>query len=705
MTARTSRASRSRWLWLLVWWGAVLGVLLVTSPRLQAIPWQLGDVATTDILAPYALQFVSDVLTQQAQDDAARAVGRVYDPLDPTIGRRQLERLQAALRYMDVVRQDPYADIEAKTLDLLRMDGLSLTADEARQILTLDPASWAQVQREAQRVLVEMMQTPIRDDRLDEARRMVPARIRFDLTPVQARLVETLVNAYLAPNVLYNPERTAQAQAQARASVTPVSRTFRRGEIVVPRGKVLDAADLEALAHFGMLTPQRRGAVLAAYGALMLLVGLVVAVFWKVWPQALPDARSRLAGLGGFVLLLVMARLLLPGHVLRPYLFPLGLYALVLAVFWDVPTTLVFSSALAVLVAYDLARPLEWLTFHGFAPWVAALWLKYRGGRLSAFIQAGLLMMVSQLATVTAFRLADPSTDWVALGSLWVAAVFNAGLSTSMALLAQYLLAFGLGRVTPQHLLELARPDHPLLQYLLHRAPGTYQHSLLVANLAEQAAERVGADPLLARVGALYHDVGKAENPHYFIENIPPGGPDPHAGLTPQQSSAIVRAHVTDGLRLAREYRLPARLHDFIAEHHGTTLTYYQYQQALQQAEDPSQVHADDFRYPGPRPRSAETAILMLADGCEARARSQRPGTPEALRAMVHDQIMRRLKQGQLDDAPLTLRDLAAIEDAFVDVLQGIYHQRLEYAEGAVPSRPTAPPPAPPGPEEGDHDR
>lgn len=705
MTARTPRASRSRWLWLLVWWGAVLGVLLVTSPRLQAIPWQLGDVATTDILAPYALQFVSDVLTQQAQDDAARAVGRVYDPLDPTIGRRQLERLQAALRYIDVVRRDPYADIEAKTLDLLRMDDLSLTADEARQILTLDPASWAQVQREAQRVLVEMMQTPIRDDRLDEARRMVPARIRFDLTPVQARLVETLVNAYLAPNVLYNPERTAQAQAQARASVTPVSRTFRRGEIVVPRGKVLDAADLEALAHFGMLTPQRRGAVLAAYGALMLLVGLVVAVFWKVWPQALPDARSRLAGLGGFVLLLVMARLLLPGHVLRPYLFPLGLYALVLAVFWDVPTTLVFSSALAVLVAYDLARPLEWLTFHGFAPWVAALWLKYRGGRLSAFIQAGLLMMVSQLATVTAFRLADPSTDWVALGSLWVAAVFNAGLSTSMALLAQYLLAFGLGRVTPQHLLELARPDHPLLQYLLHRAPGTYQHSLLVANLAEQAAERVGADPLLARVGALYHDVGKAENPHYFIENIPPGGPDPHAGLTPQQSSAIVRAHVTDGLRLAREYRLPARLHDFIAEHHGTTLTYYQYQQALQQAEDPSQVHADDFRYPGPRPRSAETAILMLADGCEARARSQRPGTPEALRAMVHDQIMRRLKQGQLDDAPLTLRDLAAIEDAFVDVLQGIYHQRLEYAEGTVPSRLTAPPPAPPGPEEGDHDR
>ncbi|NPA30830.1 MAG: HDIG domain-containing protein [Chloroflexi bacterium] len=688
----------ARGLWFPLWWLAVLGVLLLTSPRLRPATWQVGDVAATDILAPYSVQYPSQVLTERAREEAARAVGKVYDPLDPAIARRQLERLQAALRYIDAVRNDPYATPEEKVLDLLRLKEVNLSPDEARQILNLDDEAWNRVKREAQRVLIEVMQAPIREDRVDEARRAVSARVSFDLTPIQARLVEKLAAAFVAPNVLYNPQRTAEAQEEARRSVQPVVRAFRRGEIVVPRGKVLDEADLEALEHFGMLAPQRRGLVIAAYSLLVALLALVTAIFWKRRRPVLPGGRAKALALGGHVLILAAARSLLPGHVVLPYLFPLGLYALVLALFWDSATTMLLSATLTVLVVYDLPRALELAVFYGLAPWPAALWLRRRGGRLSSFAQAGALMALSLVLAVLAFRLPDPRTDWLGLATLALAAVANAGLSASAALLLQYTLAPLLGRITPQHLLDLARPDHPLLQHLLRRAPGTYQHSLLVANMAEQAAERVGADPLLTRVGALYHDVGKAEKPHYFIENIPPGGPDPHASLTPQQSSAIIRSHVPDGLRLAREYRLPARLHDFIAEHHGTTITRYQYTQALQQAADPSQVNIEDFRYPGPKPRSKETGILMLADGCEARARSQRPATPEALRELVHDQIMRRLNEGQLDDAPLTLRDLSVIEDAFVEVLQGTYHQRVQYPEvepKAGPARPREPEPDP----------
>lgn len=689
---RRSRRIWLRALWFPLWWLAVFAVLVVTSPRLQPTTWQVGDVAATDILAPVSISFPSPVLTARAREEAARAVGRVYDPLDPAVARQQLERLQAALKYIDAVRADPYASVEEKVLDLLRVAGLGLTPDEARQLVLLDDNAWARVKLEAQRVLVEVMQTPIRDDRLEEARRAVPARLSFDLTPVQARLAEKLAAAYLAPNVRYNPQRTAEAQEEARRSVQPVVRTFRRGEIVVPRGKVLDEADLEALHAFGLLAPQRRGLVLAAYAALLAGMMLLAAVFWRVQPRALDGARAKAVALGSYVALLALSRALLPGHVVLPYLFPLGLYALVLALFWSLPTVLFLPTTLVALVVYDLPRSLELAVVHGLVPWVGALWLHRRGGRLSAFAQAGLLMALGQAVTVLAFRLPDPRTDGTGLLTLLAAGLVNAGLSTSTALLLQYLLAPLLGRVTPQHLLDLARPDHPLLQYLLHRAPGTYQHSLLVANLAEQAAERVGADPLLARVGALYHDVGKAEKPHYFIENMPPGAPDPHAHLTPQQSSAIIRSHVPDGLRLAREHRLPARLLDFIAEHHGTTITRYQYAQALKQAEDPAQVNVEDFRYPGPKPRSKETAILMLADGCEARARSQRPASPQALRELVHDQIWTRLQEGQLDDAPLTMRDLQAIEEAFVEVLQGIYHRRIAYPEAQ-------PQPAGPAPE------
>ncbi len=688
-----AKRPRGGWhiLWFGLWWLAVGGVLLATSPRLRARHWQVGDVAPTDILAPYNLQYASEVLTAQARAEAARAVGKVYDPLDPTIARRQLEQLQATLHYIDTVRADPYASVDEKVLDLLRIAQVDLTPDEARQLLNLSPEAWQRVQQEAQRVLLEVMQTPIRDDRLDEARRAILARLSFDLTPVQANLVEKLAGAHLAPNVIYNPERTAEAQEQARQQVAPVTRVFRRGEIVVPRGKVLDEADLEALRQFGMLTPQRRERVVLAYGLLTLFGVLLSMAFWLAHPRALPDGRAKLIALGGQVALLAVARGLLPGHVVLPYLFPLGTYALFLALFWDIPTMGLLSALLTVLVVYDLPRPLELGVVQGLAPLVGALWLHRRGGRLSSFAQAGLLMALAEGISIAAFRVPDPQTDNLGLLTLLAAGIGNAGLASSAALLVQYAVAPLIGRVTPQHLLDLARPDHPLLQHLLHRAPGTYQHSLLVANLAEQAAERIGADALLARVGALYHDVGKAENPHYFIENIPPGAPDPHAHLTPQQSSAIIRAHVTDGLRLASDYHLPRRLHDFIAEHHGTTLTRYQYLQALRQAEDPSTVRAEDFRYAGPKPRSAETAILMLADGCEARARSQRPRTPEALRELIHDQIWRRLQEGQLDEAPLTLRDLAVIEDAFVDVLQGIYHQRIRYPETAPLTNPSAP--------------
>ena len=682
----------TRGLWFPVWWLAVLGVLLLTSPRLRSATWQVGDVAATDILAPYSVQYPSEVLTERAREEAARAVGKVYDPLDPAIARRQIERLQATLRYIDAVRADSYASTDAKIADLLRIANLNLTPDEAHQLLSLDDASWARVKREAQRVLLEVMQSPIRDDKVEEARRSVAVRVGFDLTPIQARLVERLAAAFVAPNVLFNPQRTAEAQEQARRSVQPVIRVFRRGEIVVPRGKVLDEADLEALQHFNLLTttPQRRAQIAAAYGALTALLALFSGLFWRGHPRALSGARAKFLALGGYVALLAVARLWLPGHVVVPYLFPLGVYALVLAVFSDLTTVMALAGTLAVLVVYDLPRGLELAIGYGIVPLVGAFWLHRRGGRLSSFVQAGMILALGNALWVLAFRLPDPRTDWPGLATLLAAGLGNAGLSTSMALLLHYALAPLLGRITPQHLLDLARPDHPLLQYLLRRAPGTYQHSLLVANLSEQAAERVGADPLLARVGALYHDVGKAENPHYFIENLPPGAPDPHADLTPQQSSAIIRAHVPDGLRLARTYRLPPRLMDFIAEHHGTTITRFQYAMALRQAADPEQVNIEDFRYPGPKPQSKETGILMLADGCEARARSQRPGTPQALREMVHDQIMRRLNEGQLDEAPLTVRDLVAIEAAFVDVLQGTYHQRIPYPGVAPSSRPSS---------------
>jgi putative nucleotidyltransferase with HDIG domain len=258
--------------------------------------------------------------------------------------------------------------------------------------------------------------------------------------------------------------------------------------------------------------------------------------------------------------------------------------------------------------------------------------------------------------------------------------VFSGFAASSITLLLQYLLAQSLGLTTALQLLDISRPDYPLLQFFLRTSPGTYQHSLQVANLAEQAAEKIGADPLLTRVGAQFHDIGKALNPTFFIENQVPGNVNAHHDLAPEEAAATIIRHVTDGLALAKKHRLPRRLHDFILEHHGTLITRYQYTQAMDAAGgDVTKVDIENFRYPGPRPHSRETALLMLADATEARARAERPANEDELRVLVHNVIDTVQKYNQLDDTLLTLRDLNLITDSFVTTLRGQYHPRIQY--------------------------
>ncbi|MGB9673237.1 MAG: HDIG domain-containing metalloprotein, partial [Anaerolineales bacterium] len=282
-----------------------------------------------------------------------------------------------------------------------------------------------------------------------------------------------------------------------------------------------------------------------------------------------------------------------------------------------------------------------------------------------------LLLILNQMSGVS---------DVLTLVSITGAVIIGGIASAGLAILLQFLFAQYLGLTTALHLMEISRPDHPVLRFLLTNAPGTYQHSLQVANLAEQAAERINADPLLTRVGALYHDIGKALNPAFFIENQMAGSINPHNNLDPAVSAKIIINHVTDGLALARKYRLPQRIQDFISEHHGTMIARYQYANAVNAANgDESKVDINQFRYPGPTPRSRETAILMLADGCEARVRAEQPKDENELRRLIKSVFDNRIATGQLDQTNLTLHDLTELMDAFTTILRGIYHPRIEY--------------------------
>ena len=337
---------------------------------------------------------------------------------------------------------------------------------------------------------------------------------------------------------------------------------------------------------------------------------------------------------------------------------------------------------LGILTAFGLDNSLDLTIFYILSSCLGVLTLG-KGQRISSFLWAGLAVGAAGSTVLLAYRLTTPPfTDLIGLATLVTAAFINGIASAGLSLLFQYIFSQAIGVTTALQLLEISRPDHPLLQFILQNAPGSYQHSLQVSVLAEQAAEQIGADSMLVRVGGLYHDAGKALNPPFFIENQLGTKLDTHDEMDPAASAQTIIQHVNNGVMLARKYRLPPRIHDFIREHHGTLLTRYQYTRAVEAAgNNLDAVDINQFRYPGPIPGSRETALLMLADGCQARVRAELPQTEEELRTVIRKVIDFCEKEGQLDNTRLTLRDLSIISSSFIDTLKNTYHPRIRYPE------------------------
>ncbi|MCL4561133.1 MAG: HDIG domain-containing protein [Chloroflexi bacterium] len=661
---------------------AAVAIIYPLALRPTTFPLKIGDVAPQDIPAPKAITYESQVLTEQAREDAANSVAPVYLPADPSIARRQVENMKVAINYITAVRADTFGSPQQKANDLQQISSIKLQTDTISRILSLNDSRWEAVQQEAMNVLEQMMRNTIRQDRLNDTLRSIPTLISFSMSEEQASIVSDLVSGFVVPNSPYSPEQTEAARQTKRDAVLPIMRSYMAGETVVLRGQVITPASWEALSQFNLVRPQNHNLdIIAAVALVIISASFLGLYFYRFRPNLLLDLRSLVLIALVFLIFLFGARLIIPNRTVLPYLYPLAAFGLTIAAVYNLEIGLVFSLILSLLAAYGLSSNLD-LTFYYTLSSLCGILILNRAHRVANFFWAGMAAGAAGAAVILAYRLPDSATDWIGLVTLIGAAFFNGLASASLALLLQYLFSQLLGLTTALQLLEISRPDHPLMQYILRNAPGTYQHSLQVANLAEQAAEHIHADAMLTRVGALYHDAGKAANPQFFIENQVPGKLNPHDDMDPSLSSATIIHHVIDGLVLAKKYRLPPRIRDFISEHHGTMLTRYQYTRALEAAGNhPELVNPEHFRYPGPRPQSRETALLMLADSCEARARAELPKDETELHNLIKCVFDRCLQEGQLDDTCLTLRDISLTAESFAATLQGIYHQRINYPE------------------------
>lgn len=650
---------------------------------------RLGGVAAVEVLAPRSMTFTSEILTEGQRNAAAQSVLPIYSAPDTSVARRQLERLRAALAFISSVRADEYATLEQKTADLIALEDIYLDQETAGRILALSESRWQAVQQETIVVLEQVMRATIREDRLEEVRRNIPTLVSLAIPEEQAGIVTELASGYVAPNSFFSEGLTEEARQKARDAVSPVTRSFVQGERIIQRGEVVTLLDQEAMEQFGLVRPQTRWQDLVSAAVITSLVIFYFVLYLRRNPSLMADRRSLTVVFVLFLIFLTAGRLVSQGQGLIPYLFPLSAFGLITATLFGAKVGMVFTLPLTMLYAYNSANALE-LTLYNLLGAYCGILALGSARRITAFFRSAAAITLTQIAVAVTIHLPEPALNLLTLTGLAGAALINGIASSSLAVLLQYFLAQLLGMTSALQLMEISRPDHPLLQFILRNAPGTYQHSLQVANLAEQAAERIGADPLLTRVGSIYHDAGKGLNPYYFIENQLPGSPNPHDELEPLESASVIIRHVADGLALARKYRLPRRIQDFILEHHGTMTTRYQFVRAVKTAGgDESQVDESAFRYPGPRPRSRETAILMLADGCEARVRAERPKDEAELRSLIKNVIENRLASGQLDETALTLKDLEIIMDSFGSALRGIYHPRLEYPklETSEPAR------------------
>jgi hypothetical protein len=468
-----------------------------------------------------------------------------------------------------------------------------------------------------------------------------------------------------------------------------------QGEVIVREGQVISASAMETLRDAGLVDVHLQGDHVAAAVLAALLGAVALGGYLYLFQPSEAASLPRLLLLALLVVLWVAAAKLLLAQALPDsdglylaYLLPVAAAPMLVAALLDAGLAVVVAAVLAFLVTFAgfyqpdarsvvAGNPTE--AFQMASAFTLAglvgIYGVHRAERVNRYLMAGGAVAFVSFVVLLIFWLLDPRREVLDLPWAVVTSALGGLLSAVITVGAFIVLGLLFGITTRVQLMELGQLDHPLLRRLQAEAPGTFHHSVVVSNLAERAADLVGADALVVRVGCYYHDIGKMIRPVFYIENQLDSR-NPHERLDPYTSARIISAHVAAGMELARKYRLPAQVRAFISEHHGTRLVTYFYRKASQEKPD---VDSRLFAYAGPKPQSKETAIAMLADSAESVVRSSRDRSLERIDALVDAVISERLAERQLEDCDLTLRDLKVIGESFKSTLRGIYHRRIEY--------------------------
>ena len=656
-----------------------------------------GEIAGQTYKAPFATEYVSDIRTEDQRRAAHDSISNIVETHDETVKTTQVSEAEKLLANVEEIRQGSGSDSD-KTAQVFELTE-NLTRNQAALLIQMSAESWARIEQEVLRLISNTLEAQIRTDEVETVRADLPDRVSAMLTSNEQEAATSIAKLFVRPNVFIDDRATAQKRQEAADAVDPVVVTVQDGQAIVRDGDIVSPTDVETLEALGMFESSTNGSARLGKSAMMAILSLILVGYLYSFSRQVWEGRQLV--LLGIVLLLpvVSARLFLP-HDDVQYMFPAALSAMLVAILLNFQLAAITSIILAFYLGVVTGLSFE-LTAMYFAGAIAGAFVIHRAERTMTFIWSGVAVTVAMFVTAYSFRLLDGFLSSGETVILLAQTGIAGALAASVTFLSFSVLGSMFGITTHLQLLDLLRPNQPLLNRLAREAPGTYHHSIIVSNLAETAVSIVGGDALLARVAVLYHDIGKLEHPTFFIENQANIG-NVHDHLDPKVSARVLFEHVSDGYAMGKKARLPKPILDIIQQHHGTTLVQYFYNKALNAGMD---VTEEEFRYPGPKPQSKEAAIVMLADSVEAAVRSMaqsgrlfekaetgdRRSESERLREFVQSIIDQRVTDGQLGECDLTLRDIDEIRNSFVQILEGIYHPRVEYPA----SGPTAVEPVP----------
>lgn len=700
---------RRTWYWRSGLALALLVLHLIVFPPVARLGVEfpaVGDIAEKEIRAPFS--FEAPLPDREVQMQRLEKVVEVPPVLRETAvpGHVSGDRLQIWLDALAAELDDrrPLAD----RVGILTLQFPSVSPAELRRLLaSAEPDSlvgrmargWRRVRQgglvdmlpagkyDQVSVIQGQVERLIKADQVvtqtDLEERLVAELLATGLAPLVAADAASVMRPFLVPSLVYDPDATGARQDAAREGV-PTTRDFIRGERIVDQGERVTEAQAWILGELEALIRSRGGddddaGRAARFLARTLSLGIALGLFaWLGsihFRDHLRRPRTVLALCVVLALFLVGAGFALSRPGLGPGAVPVVLLSLITTVLFKdkvgYTMTLLAVLLLALLPGMSAGMIFSWIAI-GMVTVVSVRRIQKR----SQFYQTILLLTALSVMLIL-LEGAGAGQEFWSSGNRLLVGVFGPGLMVAFGLFLLPVIEPLVGVCSDLTLLELSDLNHPLLQRMALEAQGTYHHSQVVGQLAEHGARAIDANPLLTRVGALFHDIGKIPKPEYYVENQSPDL-NKHDELSPQLSALVIAAHVKEGIELGRKWRLPQRVLDFIPEHHGTMVMEFFYHKALEN-ESNETVKVDDFRYPGPKPRSRETAILMLADAVEAGTRSLARPTPSRIKEITKQIIDKRLLSGELDESDLRLSDLARIREAFVPLLAGIHHARIVY--------------------------